>query len=235
MRPSPRSVPIDTRSQPSGPVSRISTPRSSRPCQTACRSANVAEQHEVRVRVRRGQQPDPRSHVDGAVALGPQLGDARPAARRRAPAPPGPPPASPPTGGTAAGRCAPRPRRPAPRPGSRAGRRRTRTPCYIVRVTTSRGCAAAGRARSARRPGGTRRRPRRRRPCRARPRRSRSTSVERQRGTGRVVRRGEQHDRRAACSRSARRRAARSSVKSSRRRPTTQSVCVSRAYSGYIE
>src|SRR5581483_5960567 len=34
-------VPIDTRSQPSGPVSRISTPRSSRPCHTACRSANV--------------------------------------------------------------------------------------------------------------------------------------------------------------------------------------------------
>ena len=32
-------VPIETRSQPSGPISRISTPRSSRPCQTACRSA----------------------------------------------------------------------------------------------------------------------------------------------------------------------------------------------------
>src|SRR6478735_8975352 len=32
-------VPIDTRSHPSGPVSRISTPRSSSPCQTACRSA----------------------------------------------------------------------------------------------------------------------------------------------------------------------------------------------------
>src|SRR5207237_6391983 len=32
-------VPTDTRSQPSGPVSRISTPRSSNPCQTACRSA----------------------------------------------------------------------------------------------------------------------------------------------------------------------------------------------------
>ena len=33
-------VPIETRSQPSGPTSRISTPRSSRPCQTACRSGN---------------------------------------------------------------------------------------------------------------------------------------------------------------------------------------------------
>ena len=34
-------VPIETRSQPSGPTSRISTPRSSSPCQTACRSAKV--------------------------------------------------------------------------------------------------------------------------------------------------------------------------------------------------
>lgn len=36
-----RGVPIDTRSQPSGPVSRIRTPRSSRRCHTACRSANT--------------------------------------------------------------------------------------------------------------------------------------------------------------------------------------------------
>src|SRR3546814_6531727 len=34
-------VPIDTRSQPSGPVSRISTPRSTSPCHTACRSSKV--------------------------------------------------------------------------------------------------------------------------------------------------------------------------------------------------
>src|SRR4029078_6979856 len=33
--------PLETPSEPSGPVSRTSTPRSSRPCQTACRSANV--------------------------------------------------------------------------------------------------------------------------------------------------------------------------------------------------
>src|SRR6476659_4870888 len=33
-------VAADTRSQPSGPVSRINTPRSSRACHTACRSAN---------------------------------------------------------------------------------------------------------------------------------------------------------------------------------------------------
>ena len=33
-------VPAETRSHPSGPTTRISTPRSSRPCQTACRSAN---------------------------------------------------------------------------------------------------------------------------------------------------------------------------------------------------
>src|SRR5665648_1301946 len=34
-------VPIDTRSHPSGPPSRINTPRSSNPCHTACRSANA--------------------------------------------------------------------------------------------------------------------------------------------------------------------------------------------------
>ena len=39
-RPSRPAVPTVTRSQPGGPVSRISTPRSSSPCQTACRSAN---------------------------------------------------------------------------------------------------------------------------------------------------------------------------------------------------
>ena len=33
-------VPTDTRSHPSGPTSRIRTPRSSRPCQIACRSSN---------------------------------------------------------------------------------------------------------------------------------------------------------------------------------------------------
>src|SRR6476620_1826276 len=33
-------VPADTRNQPSGPVSRINTPRSSKACHTACRSAN---------------------------------------------------------------------------------------------------------------------------------------------------------------------------------------------------
>jgi hypothetical protein len=34
-------VPIETRSQPSGPISRIRTPRSSRPRQAACRSGKV--------------------------------------------------------------------------------------------------------------------------------------------------------------------------------------------------
>ena len=65
---------MDTRSQPSGPVSRISTPRSSRPCQTACRSANVPNSTKF-ASESAACRPDSAQPVDGAVALGPQLVD----------------------------------------------------------------------------------------------------------------------------------------------------------------
>ena len=67
-------VPIDTRSQPSGPVSRISTPRSSRPCQTACRSANRPNSTKF-ASLSATSSPCSRSQRHGAVPLGAQLVD----------------------------------------------------------------------------------------------------------------------------------------------------------------
>src|SRR3954447_8264469 len=103
-------VPMETRSQPSGPVSRISTPRSSNPCQTACLSGkcpNSAKLASLSATVK----PRPRKHPTGGPPARPptprscgggRAGGRPPrAARRRGGGPPVPPPGSPPKGGRA--------------------------------------------------------------------------------------------------------------------------------------
>ena len=148
MLPSPSAVPIETRSQPSGPTSRISTPRSSRPCQTACRSAKRPEQHEVGVAVG-DLEPLLAQPGDRRVALGAQVVDP---AEQLVGVPQRGQRGRLGDGGEVVGqphhpdRVADLRRRPR---GSRAGRRRARTPCSSCGSRPGCGATAAARARSA--------------------------------------------------------------------------------------
>ena len=219
-------VPIDTRSQPSGPVSRISTPWSTRPCQTACRSANRAEQHEVGVGVG-DLEPLLAQPRHGRVALGAQVVDVAeqlgrvPQRRQRGRLGDGREVVGQPhdpdrvadrrVGGEVA----------EPRAGERER--------LAHRAASPRGCgaAAAARARSACRPGGTRRTPRRRRRCRpsSTPRPRTASRPPRAAAPCRSGCSGSAAARRAAAARGrASRAASRSREKSSARWPTTHSV-----------
>ena len=80
-------VPIETRSQPAGPVTRISTPRSSRPCQTCLTVARTGRTRRSWRRCRRPRGPAPRSQVDQrgrARRAGPRPGASSSSACRRA-------------------------------------------------------------------------------------------------------------------------------------------------------
>ncbi len=120
-------VPTLTRSQGAGPDSRMSTPRSSRPCQTACRSANSPNNTKL---ASESATENPCARSQSTVSSRPAAGRSpAPATRRRAPTPHWRRPGSPSRGDRAAARCAPRRRSARLRPGTRRVRRRRRTPC----------------------------------------------------------------------------------------------------------
>ena len=95
------------------------------------------------------ESPWRRSQATAASRSVAQFGHAWPAARRRAPTPPGPPPGSPPTGDTAAAREAARRPRPVRRPGSRAAAGECERLAHRPGDHQP-GCVAGGLVRSAR-------------------------------------------------------------------------------------
>ena len=215
-------VPIETRSQPSGPTSRISTPRSSSPCQTACRSAKRAEQREVRVAVGH-LEPLLAQPGHGGVPLGAQVVDPAeqlgrvPQRRQRGRLGDG-------------GEVVGQPHH-ADRVADLGRRGEVAQPGAGERERLAHGAgddevavlAAAARARSACRCGGTRRTPRRRR--RRRPARPAAASHRTPTASGGsavpvgLFGRGQQHDARAAARGSARAPRSRSREKSLSRWP----------------